>query len=289
MPLHRVEGAANMVAQLGLPVLLFAPQPVAGAVAVALIVTQAWLVLSGNFSWLNLLTMVVLVAAVPDGWLAWLPGDVPVARPASPWSWAVGGAVAALVLVRSRQPLRNLLSSRQAMNTSFDPLHLVNSYGAFGSITRHREEVVIEATDGDVDPAAPDAAGWQAYELPAKPGDPARRPRQVAPYHLRLDWMLWFVGISPRYGGAWLDRLVERLLEADPATLRLFRIVPFGSTRPRAVRIRRYRYRFTTRAERRATGEWWHREPLGMLLPPVCLDADRRVVRVAGASRRGGR
>ena len=28
--------------------------------------------------------------------------------------------------------MTNLLSSRQAMNTSFDPLRLVNTYGAFG-------------------------------------------------------------------------------------------------------------------------------------------------------------
>ena len=32
----------------------------------------------------------------------------------------------------------NLFSSRQVMNTSFDPLKLVNTYGAFGSITRER-------------------------------------------------------------------------------------------------------------------------------------------------------
>jgi hypothetical protein len=30
------------------------------------------------------------------------------------------------------------------MNASFDPLHLVNTYGAFGSITRVRHEIVLE-------------------------------------------------------------------------------------------------------------------------------------------------
>jgi hypothetical protein len=172
------------------------------------------------------------------------------------------------------------------MNTSYDPLHLVNSYGAFGSITRRREEVVIEATEDDVDPTDPDAADWREYELPAKPGDPSHRPRQVAPYHLRLDWMLWFVGISPRYGGVWLDRLLQRLLEADPATLRLFRSAPFGSTPPRSVRVHRYRYRFTTRAERRETGDWWHRTPIGTLVPPVQLDSGGRLVRVPREPRR---
>src|SRR4029453_12182497 len=27
-------------------------------------------------------------------------------------------------------------------------------------------------------------------------GDPRRRPRQVAPYHLRLDWLAWFAAMS---------------------------------------------------------------------------------------------
>src|SRR5690606_7241492 len=50
-PLHRVEAAANHVAQLVVPFGLFAPQPVASVAAGIVIVTQLWLVLSGNFSW----------------------------------------------------------------------------------------------------------------------------------------------------------------------------------------------------------------------------------------------
>jgi hypothetical protein len=30
-----------------------------------------------------------------------------------------------------------------------------------------------------------------------------------------------------------------------------------------------YRYRFTTRAERRETGAWWHRTDVGEYLPPA--------------------
>jgi hypothetical protein len=36
--------------------------------------------------------------------------------------------------------------------------------------------------------------------------------------------------------------------------------------------MRLFRYRFTTRAERRATGAWWVRSPVGVLLDPVSLD-----------------
>lgn len=84
-PVHRVETAANHVAQLGAPVLLFTPQPVATWAALAMIVTQLWLVLSGNFAWLNWLTIVIAVSvvdasAVGLGGLAGPPAHL--ARPA---------------------------------------------------------------------------------------------------------------------------------------------------------------------------------------------------------------
>jgi hypothetical protein len=178
------------------------------------------------------------------------------------WHDGLAVACAVLVVVLSYRPARNLVSSRQLMNSSFDPLHLVNTYGAFGSITRVRDEIVLEGAD---DPAGP----WLPYELKAKPGDPMRRPPQVAPYHLRLDWLLWFLAISPAYGQGWFTPLVARLLEGDRATVALFRSTPFGDRPPTYVRATTWRYRFTTREERRATGAWWHRERTGELLRPV--------------------
>jgi hypothetical protein len=63
---HRVEVAGNHVVQLLVPFLLFLPQPVAGGRGVAIVVTQGWLVLSGNFAWLNLLTMLLALLAIPS-------------------------------------------------------------------------------------------------------------------------------------------------------------------------------------------------------------------------------
>jgi hypothetical protein len=63
-PLHRVEALASHFTQLVVPFALFAPQPVAGVAAAIMIVTQCWLVLSGNFSWLNLLTITLAVSAL---------------------------------------------------------------------------------------------------------------------------------------------------------------------------------------------------------------------------------
>jgi hypothetical protein len=155
------------------------------------------------------------------------------------------------------------------MNASFDPLRLVNTYGAFGSVTRTRFEVVVEGTD-DPDPGP--GTAWREYGFRGKPGDVRRRPPQVAPYHLRLDWLLWFVGINPAYGDRWLRAFLRKLLEGDRATLRLLRSSPFPPEAPPVfVRARLFRYRFTTREERRATGAFWSRTPAGELVAPFRL------------------
>jgi hypothetical protein len=161
-----------------------------------------------------------------------------------------------------------MLGRRQMMNFSFNPLHIVNTYGAFGSVTRHRDEVVIVGTD-EPEPTA--ATTWREYEFRGKPGDPRRRPPQFAPYHLRLDWMMWFLPLSHGYGEGWFGRFLEGLLRNDPAIVRLLRRNPFPDRPPAVIRATLYRYRFTTWSERRRSGAWWSREPIGEYVPPVSL------------------
>jgi hypothetical protein len=261
---HRFEVLGNHFAQLVVPFFLFAPQPVATVAAAIIIATQCWLVLTGNFAWLNVITIVLAFSAVGDpAWLdaAWL--DPPCA-PTPIWWMVIVLAASALLLVLGWWPLRNLFSRHQLMNASFNRWHLVNAYGAFGSVTRRRYEIVIEGT---MDPAGGE---WRAYEFRGKPGDPRRVPRQFAPYHLRLDWLMWFLALGSA-DDRWFRALLVKLLEADRPTLRLLRTDPFDGERPAAIRARRYLYRFATRAQRRETGDWWVREEAGTLVPPVGL------------------
>ena len=271
---HRVEVLGNHFAQLVVPFFLFAPQPVASIAAAIVILTQLWLVASGNFAWLNVLTVVLAFAAVSD----------PVAHfviPAMPahtdhlvtpiWFFVVICVVGLLLLALSWQPLRNLFSRHQLMNASFNRWHLVNAYGAFGSVTTERYEVVIEATDS----TDASTAVWREYEFKGKPGDPHRWPRQFAPYHLRLDWLMWFLALGAR-GESWFYPLLQKLLEADPATLRMLRSAPFGKERPAMVRATMYLYRFSTWSELRRDHVWWVRERVAELVPPVTLTGPKR-------------
>ncbi|WP_043442390.1 lipase maturation factor family protein [Arthrobacter sp. L77] len=270
-PLHRLEVAGNHVTQLIVPFLLFTPQPVAGVAALVIIATQGWLVLSGNFAWLNTLTIILAFAAVPDSFYeAVFPAlDVSGAYQPTPLYVTVVVLLAMLFLAYLGRPaLLNLFARRQLMNASFNRWHLGNAYGAFGSVTKVRYEVIVEGTLDRVGPGAQ----WREYEFKGKPGDPSRMPRQFAPYHLRLDWMMWFLALGSERG--WFSPFLVKLLQADPLVLKLLRTDPFDGARPRYVRARMFIYRFSTREEKRATGLWWIREPQGVLVHPASLRAD---------------
>lgn len=277
---HKSETLTSHVIQLIMPWLLFFPQPIASIAAVVIIISQLVLVCTGNYAWLNWLTILIAFSAISDsflrslvggGWPAWewgyvaavLNGEVTVQSPV--WWLVLTGVVFIGLCALSWQPLRNLFSPHQLMNASFNRWHLVNAYGAFGAMTLTRREIIIEGT---LHTNPSEDNGWQAYEFKGKPGDPFRRPLQVAPYHLRLDWMMWFLALgSPNQ--PWFRRLLDKILDGDPAIRKLLRDDPFDGQPPVFIRVKIYEYRYATAAERRETGQFWWRTELGVLVPPT--------------------
>ncbi|MFD4961038.1 lipase maturation factor family protein [Microbacterium sp. NPDC058389] len=277
---HKGEVLGNHVAQLVVPWFLFAPiiglwvpgpaPAIIGAAAAAVVIaTQLWLVLTGNFAWLNWMTIVLAFSAIGlPGVGALRQGQGPVAEPGgTPLYWVVVTCAVGLLYVwLSWAPLRNLFAHRQLMNASFNRWQLANAYGAFGTVTKERIEIVVEGTLDD----DPQTATWHEYAFKGKPGDVHRIPRQFAPYHLRLDWLMWFLPLG-RSLDEWFTAFLVELLEADAATLRLLADDPFAGERPRYVRAVSYRYRFTTRAEFRQTRARWVRDRRRPVLGPVSL------------------
>jgi hypothetical protein len=176
--------------------------------------------------------------------------------------------LAAAVVALSIAPTVNMLSPNQVMNTSFNSIHVVNTYGAFGSITKERDEIVIEGTDAET---AGEQAFWREYQFKGKPGDPARRPPQVAPYHLRLDWLMWFAAMGSAQEESWFSELILKLLQGQKDVIGLLAFNPFPDRPPRWIRARLYRYTFTTPAERHETGRWWNRVFVAEYFPAVSL------------------
>lgn len=269
--------------QVVAPFCLFLPQPIAGCAAALIILHQLILIVAGNYAWLNWLTVVLAFVALPDSWLAPLPPvSIPILAP-RPFVWDIAliGLVAWTVFL-SIAPAKNLCSRHQFMNYCWNRWHLVNAYGAFGTVTKKRYEIVVEGTLAE--DANDPSAEWRAYDFKGKPGRLDRMPPVVAPYHLRLDWLMWFLpfavivtssGIVVQREEMWFLRFVEKLLDGDPATLALLKHNPFPNAPPRFVRARYFLYQFTTREECRVRGEIWKRTYLDDYLPPTRLH-DRR-------------
>jgi hypothetical protein len=267
---HRGGVLFNHFTELVVPFAFFLPQPYAGIAGGLTILFQLALMAGGNLSFLNLFTIVLAIPLLDGRWIARrLRMRVPeTAAQGRAGQYAMVG-LAVMVGLMSIPVIRNMASSEQMMNASFNPLQLVNTYGMFGSITTSRYEVVVEGTNDD--PTA-EGARWLAYEFKGKPGDVMRAPPQVAPYHLRLDWLMWFAAMGRYSENPWFVNFTAKLLQGDRAVLGLLRWNPFPQRPPRYVRAMLYHYRFSTPDERRRTRAWWQRELAGPWFPAVSLD-----------------
>ncbi len=276
---HAVQKASvlfNHACELVVPFFVFGPRRVRHIAGGLLLAFQCILILSGNLAFLNWLTIVPILACFDDSLLErlvpqrWRSRDPTAAAipPAGRVHRMAAWALVALVAGLSLGPIGNLLSTEQVMNTSFNAFDLVNTYGAFGTVGRERDEIVFEGTED----ATPDeSATWKPYEFRCKPGDPNRRPCVMSPYHYRLDWQIWFAAMTDPQGAPWTLHFVWKLLHGDPRTLGLLAGDPFPGRPPRFIRARLWRYRFTRDHE----PGYWHRDLLGDWLPPLSIDDPR--------------
>ncbi|AUX43505.1 membrane protein [Sorangium cellulosum] len=273
--LHMLGVLFNHLVELVVPWFAFGPRPARHVAGVFLVLFQVILILSGNLSFLNWLTIVPAIACFDDGALGRLfPARLreraaELAAALTPSRAHRGAAVvlAIVVLCLSVGPVSNLLSPRQAMNASFDKLALVNTYGAFGSVGRERYEVILEGTS---DEALGEGTRWLEYDLPCKPGDVRRRPCLITPYHYRLDWQIWFAAFGSYESEPWLVHFIYKLLAGDPGAQRLLAKNPFPGAPPRYIRAELYRYSFTRAGD--GSGAWWRRERVAEYLPPLSAD-----------------
>jgi len=275
----------NHITEIGAPWLMLMGRAATRAAGMLFITFQVVLIASGNLSFLNWLTIVPALACFDDAFLAWwLPRPMlRVAREAEEAAAldisyrsherriarAVPVAiVAATVALLSVPVVRNLVSGHQVMNTSFNPLDLVNTYGAFGSVGRERREIVFEGTTGN---PSDEHTTWREYHFHCAPTDPARRPCVISPYHYRLDWQIWFAAMAAPGDYPWTMRFVWKLLHNDPLALSLLPDNPFPTGPPRYIRARLYTYRFAPAD----SGRWWDRELIGDWIPPVSIEDQR--------------
>jgi len=265
----------NWLAELVAPWFVFGPKLARHIAGVIMILLQFSIMISGNLSFLNWLTIIPALACFDDSfWARLLPRrliakaelaatNVQESRPMTITSWVV----TALVGLLSIQPVLNMLSPGQIMNTSFDPLDLVNTYGAFGSVGLERYNVIFEGTS---DPKPDSTAHWKPYLYKGLPVLLNQHPPQVAPYQLRLDWQMWFASMSTAGQYPWTYNLAWKLLHNDRQVLGLFAGNPFPGAPPRYIHAVMYRYRFAPPGN--PQGLYWTRKRIGEWMPPLAVN-----------------
>jgi lipase maturation factor 1 len=151
---------------------------------------------------------------------------------------------------------------------ALDPFRIANQYGLFAVMTNGRYEIEFQGSN--------DGQNWTPYLFRNKPQLLNEAPRVYAPYQPRFDWNLWFASLGDWRQNEIVPLTEDRLLENDKDVLALFRSNPFPQSPPRYVRAMLWQYWFTTREEKRATGDWWRRELLGMYAPELTKTPEGR-------------
>jgi lipase maturation factor 1 len=274
--LKRLAVLLMYVLEIGFPLLIFGPRGARLVACAGIVVLQVAILKTGNYTFFNLLTIILALLLVDDAaWAHLLParfiqGFAGGGGSAAPAAGVLRMVLAALVLAISGIKFwQNLSPSRSVPGFAArfagwaEPFRSVNSYGLFRVMTTSRSEIIVEGSD--------DGNTWRAYEFKYKPGDVMRRPGFVEPHQPRLDWQMWFAALSTYEATPWFQGLLVRLLEGSPDVLELLARNPFPAHPPNYIRAMRYDYRFTTAAERRATGAWWSRTLVGVYSPVMSL------------------
>lgn len=255
--------------------LVFAPRRARQAGFWALVTLQGLILLTGNYTYFNLLTITLCLLLLDDAFLRPITPDFyeePLPREEMRTSGRFKrglsrlGIMAVVVLT-----LPHLLSTVGiplprwvfVPTASVATLRSFNSYGLFAVMTPTRPEIIVEGSS--------DGKNWFPYEFKHKPGNLLRRPPQIAPHQPRLDWQMWFAALGDYKQNQWFLALCVRLLQGQASVIDLMDTNPFPEKPPVMIRAWVYEYEFTTRAERRQTGEWWKRKLLGPYCPVLSL------------------
>jgi len=251
---HKSSTAFVMVAELAAPFLFFAPRRLRHAGAWITILLQLLILLTGNYTFFNFLTIALCVFLFIE----------PRRARRSSGHAAVSVALVAFIALTTGLLFLELFGvapppGGAAVVHAIAPLRIVNMYGLFTVMTTDRPEIIVEGSS--------DGENWRAYEFRYKPGRLTRPPPIVEPHQPRLDWQMWFAALGSYQQNRWFVNFMIKLLEGEPAVLRLLQYNPFPQAPPKYIRARVFLYEFTEFGEK----GWWSRRERGIYFPPVSL------------------
>lgn len=269
---QKISVIGMFAVELGAPFLIFAPRRLRNAGCIGLIGLQILIILTGNYCFFNLLTIVLCLLLVDDvTWKGLLPKrftprfDVVGRVPHQYWRVCVVVVAMLLFVLSSIRFSGQLFREARLPDLAWiRPFRSVNTYGLFADMTESRPEIIVEGSN--------DRITWKTYEFRWKPGELTDMPKWVAPHQPRLDWQMWFAALQGSYQNTyWFPNFMVALLQNSPEVLQLLAENPFPDTPPRYVRATLYDYHFTDIETKRSEGTWWSRERTGIYCPAISL------------------
>ena len=280
------------IVELALPFLIFAPRRLKQLAGFGIIALQSLIILTGNYTFFNLLTIALCLFLYDDAFFArWKLKPKPATTPASApghskWPtrrlfprsaaetnrppkpiatgllWAVIVFLSAIdlggLIGKVPQPFTNAASQ-------ISQFGIVNRYGLFAVMTTQRMEIQIEASA--------DGEKWEPYLFHYKPGPLNRALPWVEPHQPRLDWQMWFAALGNARQNPWFVNTLVGLLRGSKPVNGLFAQLPLAGATPKLIRASVYEYHFTTWDEHSKTGNYWKREYKGLYFPAVGIRA----------------
>lgn len=262
---HRLCVGGVFFIELIAPLMVFMPRRLRFFAACAFIALQLTIILTGNYTFFNLLTIALCLFLFDDRALAnYFPNRLieRIKLPSESQSKTVlvSSALFAVVVFTvcasrihtdltgeaAYSPLRTLVRT-------VSTLALVNNYGPFAVMTTVRREIIIQGSN--------DGIHWQNYQFKYKPDRLDKPLRWNLPHQPRLDWQMWFQSFSATvFPQSWFERFLQRLQHGSPSVTALLTMNPFPNRPPKHLRAMIYRYRYTSPAQRAATGQIWRRD-----------------------------
>lgn len=282
MLLQKIACAGMFFFELLVPWTIFAPRKLRIAGSFLMIFFQVLIILSGNYTFFNWLTIAMALLLIDDKTFACIMPksiysgicqkvlDAGRLTKQSPWRFlwlsplvliiATIGGVKALTLVSGINPITQPVL---IVNEFLLPFRIVNDYGVFAVMTKERKEIIVQGSN--------DGKTWLTYEFPYKPGDLRRAPPMVAPLQPRLDWQMWFAALGTYHSNPWFTNFMVRLLQGSPDVLHLLATNPFPNHPPKYVRALLYDYHFSKAADKAASGNWWQRSNEASYFPKISI------------------
>ena len=276
--IHKLSVIGMFAVELVVPFLIFAPRRLRNVGCIGLLGLQMLILLTGNYCFFNLLTIVLCLLLIDDiTWKSLIPKRImPQLKTVYNSPGLFGriclASVAILIMLFTSVRFIGQLFPQTAFSEIarkkplqwVTPLHIANTYGLFADMTESRPEIVVEGSN--------DGITWESYDFKWKPGRLDRAPGWVAPHQPRLDWQMWFAALRGNFRNtSWFIDFMGSLLHGKPEVLRLLAENPFPDTPPRYLRALLYDYQFTDIQTKRTEGTWWQREYLGIYCPVISL------------------